>query len=120
MALMGGAAFFVLWFIGAQILWLASGGDVSTEIGPNADQYPAAVLSNQSGIHLGTTLLVLAAVSLIWFAGWVTGASWHQNINSISSRLWRSAEWRSFSSSRQGSWSLLSISPLRIPGWHGS
>ena len=68
-ALMGGAAFFVLWFTGAQILWFASGGDVSTEIGPNADQYPAAVLSNQAGVHVGATLLVLAAVDLIWFAG---------------------------------------------------
>ena len=36
---------------------------------PSADQYPAAVLSNQSGVHVGATLLVLAAVGLIWFAG---------------------------------------------------
>jgi hypothetical protein len=68
-ALLGGAAFFLLWFIGAQVLFFASGGGVNGETVPSADQYPAAVLSNQSGVHVGATLLVLAAVGLIWFAG---------------------------------------------------
>ena len=72
-ALMGGAVFFVLWFMGAQILFFASGGGVNGETVPNVEQYPAAVLSNQFGVHLGATMLVLAAVALIWFAAALRG-----------------------------------------------
>jgi hypothetical protein len=67
-ALFGGPVFFVLWFLGAQVLFFASGGGVNGESVPNADEYSEAVLSNQSGINSGSTLLVLAAVSLLWFA----------------------------------------------------
>lgn len=67
-ALLGGPIFFALWFVAAQILFFASGGGVNGEAMPNAAEYPEAVRSNQSGINGGSTLLVLAAVSLLWFA----------------------------------------------------
>jgi hypothetical protein len=41
---------------------------VNDESAPNATEYPAAVLSNQAGVNSGSTLLVLAAISLLWFA----------------------------------------------------
>ena len=67
-ALLGGPVFFALWFLGAQVLWFASGGVVNDESAPNAAEYPEAVLSNQAGVNSGSTLLVLAAISLLWFA----------------------------------------------------
>ncbi len=67
-ALLGGPVFFALWFVGAQVLYFASGGGVNGATVPNATEYPEAVLSNQSGVNSGSTLLVLAAISLLWFA----------------------------------------------------
>ncbi len=63
-ALLGGPVFFVSWFVGAQVLWFASGGVANDESAPNAAEYPEAVLSNQSGVNSGSTLRVLAAISL--------------------------------------------------------
>lgn len=67
-ALFGGPVFFVLWFLGAQIQYFASGGGPNGDPAPSAEAYPSAVLSNPSGINGGAVLLVLAAVSLIWFS----------------------------------------------------
>ena len=66
-ALLGGPVFFALWFVGAQVLFFASGGGVNGESVPNAAEYPEAVLSNQPAVNSGSTLLVLAATSLLWF-----------------------------------------------------
>ena len=41
-ALLGGPVFFVSWFVGAQVLWFASGGVVNDESAPNAAEYPEA------------------------------------------------------------------------------
>jgi len=68
LSLFGGPLFFALWFVGAQVLYFASGGGPNGEPAPSASAYPEAVLSNQSGVNGGATLLVLAAVSLLLFA----------------------------------------------------
>lgn len=68
LALLGGPAFLVLWFLGAQVLFFASGGGVNGESEPTAAEYPEAILSNQLGVNGGSTLLVLSAVCLLWFA----------------------------------------------------
>ena len=60
--------FFTLWFVGAQVLYFAAGGGPNGEPAPSASAYGEAVLSNQSAVNGGATLLVLAAVSLLWFA----------------------------------------------------
>ncbi len=56
-ALLGGPAFFILWFIGAQILYFAGGGTTDGGPLPGPNEYPAVALSNRSGIHTGATLL---------------------------------------------------------------
>ena len=66
-ALFGGPVFFVVWFVGAQVLFFASGGGIEGEPVPSAAEFPSAVLSNQAAVNGGATLLVLAAISLIWF-----------------------------------------------------
>lgn len=68
LSLFSGPLFFALWFLGAQVLYFASGGGPNGDPAPSASAFPEAVLSNQSGINSGATLLVLAAVSLLWFA----------------------------------------------------
>lgn len=65
---MGGPASFVLWFLGAQVLYFAAGGGPNGQPSPSAGEYANAVLSNQVGLQGGATLLVLAAISLLWFA----------------------------------------------------
>lgn len=49
-------------------MFFASGGGVNGESLPNAAEYPEAILSNQLGINSGSTLLVLAAITVLWFA----------------------------------------------------
>jgi hypothetical protein len=63
-ALLGGPLFFLLWFVGASIVWSAAGGE------PPADRsnFAEVVLSNQSIAFTGGTLLVFAAAALLWFA----------------------------------------------------
>jgi hypothetical protein len=63
-ALLGGPLFFALWFIGAQLVWSAAGGEPTA----SRSEFAEVVLSNQSGAYAGGTLLVLAALSLLWFA----------------------------------------------------
>jgi hypothetical protein len=63
-ALLGGPAFFVLWFIGATFLWSATGGESQAE----QTEFPEVLLSNESGAYAGATLLMLAGVSILWFA----------------------------------------------------
>lgn len=67
-ALLGGVAFAVLWFVGASLLFYAAGG--TNDSGPvaAAADYPDAVLSHAFNVRLGATLLVAAAVALLWFA----------------------------------------------------
>ena len=65
---LGGPVFFVLWFVGAQILYFARGGTTDGGPLPGPSEYPEVALSNQSGIHTGATLLVVAAAALLWFA----------------------------------------------------
>ena len=67
-ALLGGPVFFILWFVGAQILYFAGGGTTDGGPLPGPSEYPQVALSNQSGIRTGATLLVLAAAALLWFA----------------------------------------------------
>jgi hypothetical protein len=62
--LFGGPLFFVLWFVGAQLVWSAAGGDPPA----SRSEFAEVVLSNQSSAYAGGTLLVLAALSLLWFA----------------------------------------------------
>ncbi len=63
-ALFGGPLFFVLWFVGASLVWSAAGGDPPA----SRSEFAEVVLSNQSSAYAGGTLLVLAALSLLWFA----------------------------------------------------
>lgn len=65
---LGGPVFFILWFVGAQILYFARGGTTDGGPLPGPSEYPEVALSNQSGIHTGATLLVMAAAALLWFA----------------------------------------------------
>ena len=65
---MGGPVFFILWFVGAQILYFARGGTTDGGPLPGPNEYPEVALSNRSGIHTRATLLVLAAAALLWFA----------------------------------------------------
>ncbi len=67
-ALLGGPVFFMLWFVGAQILYFARGGTTDGGPLPGPSEYPEVALSNRSGIHTGATLLVVAAAALLWFA----------------------------------------------------
>lgn len=67
-ALLGGAAFFLLWFVGAQILFFAAGGSVDERPLPTTAEFPGVVEANRSSVYLGATLLLLAAASLLWFA----------------------------------------------------
>lgn len=67
-SLFAGPVFFGLWFVGAQVLYFAAGGGPNGEPAPSASAYPEAVLSNQTAVNGGATLLVLAAISLLWFA----------------------------------------------------
>ncbi len=67
-ALLGGPVFFILWFVGAQIPYFARGGTTDGGPLPGPSEYPEVALSNQSGIHTGATLLVMAAAALLWFA----------------------------------------------------
>jgi hypothetical protein len=64
LALLGGPAFFVLWFVGATLLWSATGGESQAE----RSEFPEVLLSNESGAYAGATLLILAGVSILWFA----------------------------------------------------
>jgi hypothetical protein len=68
LALLGGPAFFALWFIGAQILYFAVGGTTDGGPLPGPSEYPDVVLSNESNVLGAATLLVLAAAALLWFA----------------------------------------------------
>ena len=63
-ALLGGPLFLVLWFVGANLVWSATGGETPADRSDFAD----VVLSNQSTAYAGGTLLVFAAASLLWFA----------------------------------------------------
>jgi hypothetical protein len=63
-ALLGGPAFFVLWFVGATFLWSATGGESQAE----RSEFPEVLLSNESGAYAGATLLMFAGVSILWFA----------------------------------------------------
>ena len=56
--------FFFLWFVGASIVWSAVGGETPAV----RSEFAEVVLSNQSTAYVGGTLLVVAAVSLLWFA----------------------------------------------------
>ncbi len=64
-ALLGGPVFFVLWFIGAQIVYFARGGTTDGGPLPGPSEYPEVALSNQSSMNTGATLLVLAAAALL-------------------------------------------------------
>ena len=63
-ALLGGPVFLPLWFAGASIVWSAVGGETPAD----RSEFAEVVLSNQSTAYVGGTLLVVAAVSLLWFA----------------------------------------------------
>ena len=67
-ALLGGPAFFILWFIGAQMLYFATGGTTDNAPLPGPGEYPDVGLSNSANAHAGATILVLAAAMLLWFA----------------------------------------------------
>lgn len=66
--LLGGPVFFVLWFVGAQTLFFATGGTIDETPLPTRDEFPNVLLTHQSGAYLGATMLLLAAGSLLWFA----------------------------------------------------
>lgn len=68
-ALLGGPLFFVLWFVGANLVWSATGGDIQADRSDFAEVF----LSNQSSAYAGGTLLVFAAASLLWFAAGLRG-----------------------------------------------
>ena len=68
LALLGGPAFFISWFVAAQILYFASGGTTDGGPLPGPDEFPAVVLSNRSSVYAGATLLAVAGVFLLWFA----------------------------------------------------
>ncbi len=63
-ALLGGPAFFVPWFIGGTLLWSATGGEPQA----GRSEFPEVLLANQSGALAGATLLMLAGASILWFA----------------------------------------------------
>jgi hypothetical protein len=66
--LLGGPVFFVLWFIGAQTLFFATGGTMDESPLPTPVEFPSVVLTHQSSVFLGATLLLSAAAALLWFA----------------------------------------------------
>ena len=49
-ALLGGPAFFVLWFVGATLLWSATGGESQAE----RTEFPGVLLLNESGAYAGS------------------------------------------------------------------
>jgi hypothetical protein len=68
-ALLGGPLFFILWFVGANLVWSATGGDIEAD----RSDFAEVVLSNQSSAYAGGALLVFAAASLLWFAAGLRG-----------------------------------------------
>lgn len=72
-ALLGGPAFFILWFMGAQVLYFAGGGTMDESPRPAPGEFPAVLLANRSSAYLGATLLLLAGASLLAFAAGVRG-----------------------------------------------
>lgn len=67
MTLLGGPVFFVLWFIAANVLHFAKGGDSAGSPLPGPAEFPGVVLANESSMYLGATLFVLAGIALLWF-----------------------------------------------------
>jgi hypothetical protein len=63
-ALLAGPAFFIVWFIGATLMWSATGGESQA----TRSEFSEVLLSNQSSAYAGATLLVLAGALLLWFA----------------------------------------------------
>jgi hypothetical protein len=69
LALLGGVAFFVLWFVAGQVLFFATGGTLDDAPRPAPSEFRDVVMSNEPQVQVGATLLVLAAAGLLWFAG---------------------------------------------------
>ena len=65
LTLLGGPAFFVVWFFAGQILFFALGGDVP----PSQAEYGSMAIANAADIRLGATMLVAAAGLLMIFGG---------------------------------------------------
>ena len=68
-ALAAGVGFFVVWFIAGQILFFATGGDIDESPLPGPAEYASVAIENESGLMLGSALLVVAAGLLLFFAG---------------------------------------------------
>jgi hypothetical protein len=66
-SLLGGPVFFALWFVGANVLFFAVGGDTEESPLPGPDEFPEVVLTNEASMYLGATLLGLAGIALLWF-----------------------------------------------------
>ena len=69
LALAAGVGFFIVWFIAGQILFFATGGGIDESPLPGPVEYASVAIDNESSLMLGSTLLVVAAGLLLFFAG---------------------------------------------------
>ena len=62
-ALLGGPAFFVVWFVAGNIKFFALGGDAP----PSQADFSSVIISSEAELRLGATMLVVAAGLLLIF-----------------------------------------------------